>query len=61
MWENRKDSLESRTPRFGVGEVSSKEGWSYHLLRKGSLEMESIYCEEDLKLVLDMLTFEMNI
>ena len=38
------------------GGVSTKEKGSYRLLRKGSSEMESIYYEEDLKLVLDMLT-----
>lgn len=32
------------------------ESMSYHLLRKGRLEMESIFCGDDLKQVLDMLT-----
>lgn len=30
---------------------------SYHLLRKGTLGMESLFCGKDLKLVLDMLTY----
>lgn len=33
-----------------------EEGMSYHLLRKGTLEMESMFCGDDLKQVLDMLT-----